>query len=284
MSGLLTGAPVAAAMDGETAARVSALGAKGIVPTLALLRVGDRADVAAYERAATKRAEKLGIETRSVALPENTEQAALICELEKLNADASVHGILMFRPLPGTLDERAACAAISPEKDVDGVTPSSMSRTYSGAGAGYPPCTAQSVMELLRYYGAEPAGKRAAVIGRSLVIGRPVAMLLLAANATVTLCHSQTAELPSVTREADVVVAAIGCGESLGAEFFRAGQTVIDVGVNRSETKGKLVGDVDFDAVEPVVGAITPVPGGVGSVTTAVLCRHVVEAAERAGV
>jgi methylenetetrahydrofolate dehydrogenase (NADP+)/methenyltetrahydrofolate cyclohydrolase len=282
MSEILRGAPAAAALDEETTSRAIMLRVKGVVPTLAILRVGERADDVSYERAAIKRAAKVGVETKNIVLSKNTSQDMLFEEIEKLNADKSVHGVLMFRPLPNTIDEYAACAALTPEKDVDGISFKSMAQLYSGIGAGYAPCTAQSVMELLKYYAVELSGKRAVIVGRSLVIGRPVAMLLMEANATVTLCHSKTARLQEVMREADIVVAALGRAEMLGAEYFRTGQTVIDVGVNWSEKKQKFVGDVDFDAVLPKVRAITPVPGGVGSVTTAVLCRHIVEAAERA--
>ncbi len=281
MSEILRGAPAAAALDEETIRRVNILQAKGVVPKLATLRVGERADDISYERAAVKRAGKVGVATKNIVLSADTSQDMLLKEIEKLNTDESVHGVLMFRPLPKTIQEHEACAALCPEKDIDGITLMSMAGLYSGTGAGFAPCTAQSVMELLKYYGVKLQGKRAVVIGRSLVIGRPVAMLLMAANATVTICHSKTENLKEITQDADIVVAALGRAEILGAEYFRAGQTVIDVGVNWSDKKQKLVGDIEFDAVSPMVSAITPVPGGVGSVTTAVLCRHVTEAAER---
>lgn len=281
MSKILRGAPAAAALDEETIRRVNILQAKGVVPKLATLRVGERADDISYERAAIKRAAKVGVATKNIVLPEDTSQDMLLKEIEKLNIDESVHGVLMFRPLPKTIHEHEACAALSPEKDIDGITLMSMAGLYSGTGAGFAPCTAQSVMELLKYYETELQGKRTVIVGRSLVIGKPVAMLLMAANATVTICHSKTENLKEIAQDADIVVAALGRAEMLGAEYFRAGQTVIDVGVNWSEKKQKLVGDIEFDRVSPMVSAITPVPGGVGSVTTAVLCRHVVEAAER---
>ncbi len=187
MSEILRGAPAAAALDEETTSRASMLRVKGVVPTLAILRVGERADDVSYERAAIKRASKVGVETKNIVLSKNTSQDTLFEEIEKLNADKSVHGVLMFRPLPNTIDEYAACAALTPEKDVDGISFKSMAQLYSGIGAGYAPCTAQSVMELLKYYAVELSGKRAVIVGRSLVIGRPVAMLLMEANATVTL-------------------------------------------------------------------------------------------------
>lgn len=204
--------------------------------------------------------------------------------IEKLNADEKVHGVLMLRPLPKTLDEKAACAALDPKKDVDGVTATSMAGVYSGSGEGFPPCTAQSCMELLNYYGVNLTGKRAVVIGRSLVIGKPVAMLLTATDATVTVCHTKTADTPSLARHADILVVAVGRAESIGTECFHSGQTVIDVGISWSEEKQKLVGDVNFEAALPVVSAITPVPAGVGSVTTAVLAAQVVRAAGRAAI
>lgn len=278
---ILKGAPVAAALDEKTKTKVLALEQKGICPCLAILRVGERPDDMAYERAAVKRCEKVGVQVRRIILPEDVSQAELISEIEKLNADSGVHGVLMFRPLPKSLDEKAACLALDPRKDIDGITVGSMSRVFSGSGDGFSPCTAQSVMEILNYYGVEISGRRAAVIGRSLVIGRPAAMLLMAANATVTICHSKTEDMPSVVRDADIVVAAIGKGEAIGAEYLRAGQTVIDVGMNWSEEKQKFVGDVRLDEAEQTVRAVTPVPGGVGSVTTSVLVSHVVEVADR---
>lgn len=278
---ILKGAPVAAALDEKTKTKVLALEQKGICPRLAILRVGERPDDMAYERAAVKRCEKVGVQVRRIILPEDVSQAELISEIEKLNADSGVHGVLMFRPLPKSLDEKAACLALDPRKDIDGITVGSMSRVFSGSGDGFSPCTAQSVMEILNYYGVEISGRRATVIGRSLVIGRPAAMLLMAANATVTICHSKTEDMPSVVRDADIVVAAIGKGEAIGAEHLRAGQTVIDVGMNWSEEKQKFVGDVRLDEAEQTVRAVTPVPGGVGSVTTSVLVSHVVEVADR---
>lgn len=276
---ILKGAPVAAALDERTRCAAAALAEKGITPCLAILRVGEKENDLSYERGALKRCEKVGVCVRQVVLPEAVTNSALLNEIHKLNKDPAVHGILMFRPLPRGLDEKAACATIDARKDVDGVTAGSMARVYSGAGTGFAPCTAQSVMELLSHYGVETVGRRAAVIGRSLVIGRPVAMLLMAANATVTLCHTKTRDMPQIVRAADIVVVAAGRGESIGAEYFRPGQTVVDVGINWSEEKNKLVGDVCFDAAQEAASAVTPVPGGVGSVTTAVLAAHVVEAA-----
>ena len=281
MAEILKGAPAAAALDEKTIALVEELKSKGVNPTLAILRVGEDDGALSYERGALKRCDKVGVAVKQVILPADVSQEELMRNIEMLNNDASVHGILMFRPLPKTLDEAAACAALDPKKDVDGITAGSSARIYSGSGDGFPPCTAQSCMEILKHYGVDPAGKRAAVIGRSLVIGRPVSMLLMAANATVTMCHTKTVNMPKITRTADIVVVAAGKAEAITADYFSEGQTVIDVGINWSEKKNKLVGDVDFENVEPIVSAITPVPAGVGSVTTAVLVSHVAEAAAR---
>ena len=280
MAEILKGAPVAAALTDELAARCAALKARGIAPALAIIRVGERADDVAYERGAIKRCEKVGIAVRQYLLPADTKQDELLRAIDGINADEGIHGCLMFRPLPRHLDEREICEALDVSKDVDCMTERSLAGVFTGAGRGFAPCTAQSVMELLRHYGINPARKRAVVVGRSLVIGRPVAMLLLAANATVTVCHSRTNRLEEFTRGADIVVAALGRARALDEDYFEPGQIVIDVGINDAGD-GTLVGDVDFDSVEPLVDAITPVPAGVGSVTTSVLCAHVIEAAER---
>ena len=281
MAEILKGAPAAAALDENTIALVEELKSKGVHPTLAILRVGEDDGALSYERGALKRCDKVGVAVKQVILPADVSQDELMSNIEMLNKDDSVHGVLMFRPLPKTLDEATACAALDPKKDVDGITAGSSARIYSGSGDGFPPCTAQSCMEILKHYGVDPAGKRAVVIGRSLVIGRPVSMLLMAANATVTMCHTKTVNMPEITRTADIVVVAAGKAEAITADYFSEGQTVIDVGINWSEKKNKLVGDVDFENVEPVVSSITPVPAGVGSVTTAVLVSHVAEAAAR---
>ena len=282
MATLLKGAPVAAALNEKTAAEAAALREKGIVPTLAIVRVGERDGDLSYEKGATNRCRQLGCEAESIHLPEDVSPERFFAALDAVNRDGQYHGILLLRPLPEQLGDARARSAIAPEKDVDGCTDGSLAGVFANTAVGFPPCTARAAMEILRYYGVDPAGKRAVVIGRSLVIGRPVAMLLLHANATVTVCHTRTADLPSVTREADVVIAASGQMESLGAAYFRPGQTVIDVGIGWNARKGKLCGDVRFEEVAPLVEAITPVPGGVGAVTTGVLASQVVEAAKRA--
>ena len=282
MAKLLKGAPVAARLTEETAARAAELGSRGIVPTLCLIRVGERADDLSYERGLLKRAASAGVDVRKVVLDPTCSQGELMAAIFTANEDPAVHGILMFRPLPASLDEVAACEAIAPEKDVDCLTSASLAGVFTGSGEGYAPCTADAVMHLLSAAGVSLEGARVTVVGRSLVIGRPVAMMLQAANATVTMCHSKTRDLAECCREADVLVVACGRARMVGADCVRAGQVVVDVGINWDENAGRLVGDVDFDAVEPIVDAITPVPGGVGSLTTAVLMKHVVQAAERA--
>lgn len=281
MTELLRGAPVAAAITEEVAARVASLAERGVAPALAILRVGERPDDLSYERAAAKRCERVGIAVRRLAFPEDVRTEVLLDAVRRVNEDASIHGCLVMRPLPAHVDEAAVCAALDPAKDVDGVTAGSLYGVFAGQGVGFPPCTAQAVLALLDHYGVRLSGARAVVVGRSLVIGRPVALMLLARDATVTLCHTRTADLAAELRRADVIVVAAGHAATVGADALRPGQVVVDVGINWDESSQSLVGDVDFAAADGVVRAITPVPGGVGSVTTAILARHVAEAAER---
>ncbi|MDD6094872.1 MAG: bifunctional 5,10-methylenetetrahydrofolate dehydrogenase/5,10-methenyltetrahydrofolate cyclohydrolase [Clostridia bacterium] len=281
MAELLKGAAVAAAINEKLTERVKALGEKGVTPTLAILRVGEREDDLSYERGAVKRCSQVGVEVKKVVLPEDVDEKTFFAALDELNRDGGVHGILMFRPLPKHIDGEKARKMLCPEKDVDGCTDMSLAGVFANSSLGFAPCTAQAAMEILHYYGIDVKGKKAAVVGRSLVIGRPVAMMLMHENATVTVCHTKTEDIPSVTREADIIIAAAGVMEMIGAEYVRPGQTVIDVGISWNEEKGKLCGDVKFEEAEPIVSAITPVPGGVGAVTTSVLVSHVVDAAER---
>ena len=281
MSMLLRGAPAAAALNEKTAQLVSELREKGIVPTLAIVRLGAREDDLSYERGAVKRCAAVGIETRCISLPVDVSGEELERTLRSLSAEETVHGILLLRPLPPALDETRILRAIAPEKDVDGATEASLATVYAGAGEGFAPCTAQAVLELLDYYEIPIEGKRAVILGRSLVVGRPAAMLLLHRGATVTLCHSKTENAALLAREADILVAATGRRESIGAAYFSAGQTVIDVGIHYNNETQKLCGDVVFAEAESVVRAVTPVPGGVGALTTAVLAAHTAKAAAR---
>jgi methylenetetrahydrofolate dehydrogenase (NADP+)/methenyltetrahydrofolate cyclohydrolase len=280
MAEILKGKPVADAMNEELAPRIEALKDAGITPTLAIIRVGERDDDLSYERGATKRCETLGLGLKKFVLDAECTQDELMAAINEVNTDPSIHGCLMFRPLPKSLDERAACEALDPAKDVDGITAISLSTVYGGAGAGFAPCTAQAVVEILDYYGVNLTGKRVTVVGRSLVVGKPAAMLLDRKNATVTMCNSRTQNLPDLCREAEVLVVAMGKRGAIGGDCFRPGQIVVDVGIHVNE-KGKLCGDVRTDEAQGIAAAITPVPGGVGAVTTAVLVRNVVRSAAR---
>lgn len=293
MAKILSGKAVADALCTELAVRVDRLWDKGVMPTLALVRVGEDPSDLSYEAGILKRAEKIGVALRRVILPENAEKAALLSAIDMLNADDAVHGVLLFRPLPPHLkaDGPDIYSRLDPKKDVDGMTPLSRAGVYSGRNDfGYPPCTPAACTELLDHYGYACEGKHAVVLGRSGVVGRPAALMLLHRSATVTVCHSKTVGLPAICRSADLIVAATGVLRLLNADCVRPGQTVVDVSTVWDETKpnakgglGAFAGDADFDAVEPIVDAITPVPGGVGAVTTTVLMKHVIEAAERGG-
>ena len=280
----LLGKPVIDAIAADVRPRVETLAVRGVTPTLAIVRVGERPDDLSYERTALKRAEGLGIAVRRIELSQGVSQSELMAAISRVNVDEGIHGCLMFRPLPAPLDEEAACDALDPRKDVDGIGLGSLAHVFSGRGKGFAPCTAAACIEMLDHYGVDLAGKHAVVVGRSLVIGRPVAMLLLERHATVTLCHSRTENLAAAMRDADIVVLATGRARAYGAECFREGQSILDVGINFDED-GVMCGDADFEAVPAVLGesgAITPVPRGIGGVTTSVLMKHVVEAAEAA--
>ena len=281
MAELLKGADVVAALAEKMTKEIEELKGKGIAPTLAILRVGERPDDISYEKGATKRCESVGVSVKSIVLPNDVTQDMLMKSVETLNADDSVHGVLIFRPLPKHLDESAVCAALKPEKDIDGITEGSLAGVFTGSGKGFAPCTAQACMEILDFYNIDCKGKRAVVVGRSLVVGKPAALMLMGRHATVTVCHTRTVDMPAVARNAEILIVAAGKMESLTKEYFSPGQIVIDVGINWNEIKGKLCGDVKFDDAEPIVAAITPVPGGVGTVTTSVLVSHVVEAAKK---
>ena len=281
MAMLLKGAPAAAALNEKTAARAAELTASGVQPTLAVVRVGARDDDLAYERGVLARCGKLGIAVRPFVLDAGAPQAELLAVLDEINRDSGIHGCLLFRPLPAQMDDRAVRAALDPAKDVDGITDAALAGVFTGSGAGYPPCTAQACVEILEHYGIPLEGRRVTVVGRSLVVGKPAAMLLDRKNATVTLCNSRTRDLPALCRQAEVLVVAMGRRGAIGAGCFAPGQVVVDVGIHTGED-GRLCGDVRFEEAEPVVAAITPVPGGVGAMTTSVLAAHVVAAAARA--
>ena len=281
MATIWKGAEVNSGLNARIMKDVEALKARGITPTLAIVRVGERPDDLSYERGAVKRAEALGVAVAKCALPVDVTQEVLLQVIRDINVDSKIHGVLLFRPLPKHLDEALICNTLVPEKDIDGITELSLAGVFAGKPLGFAPCTPSACIEILDHFGVDCTGKKAVVIGRSLVVGKPVAMMLVKKNATVTICHTRTADLPAVCREADILIAAAGKAGMVGADFVRPGQLVIDVGINWNEQEQKLCGDVDFEAVSPIVGAITPVPGVVGTVTTSVLIGHVVEAAKR---
>ena len=280
MAIILSGSPVAQTILTALRPRVSCLREVGIMPTLAILRVGEKADDLAYERGLMKRCSAVGIDVKSTFMPQDCTTDELISEIRRINEDNSVHGCLLLRPLPKQLDTQSICAILSPRKDVDGMTPASLGGVFMHSGVGYAPGAAQACMELLDYYGIDPTGMNAVVIGRSLVLGKPVAMLLQDRSATVTMCHTKTRDLAGICAKADILVAAAGCADLINKDYVNYSQTVIDAGIN-TRSDGSLCGDADFAAVEPLVRAITPVPNGVGAVTTAVLCARVVDAAEK---
>lgn len=278
----LRGAPAAKELTAQVAARAQAvLNAFGRKPTLALVRVGAREDDLAYERAALKRAEKCQVEVRVIELPATATQAELNAVMQQISGDSLIDGCLLFRPLPGQLDEAQAYSFLSAVKDVDGATQSSLLWSLAGVGEGFVPCTAEAVVRILDYYELPLEGANVCMVGRSLVIGKPAAMQLLARGASVDLCHSKTRNLAAHTRAADIVVVATGHPHTLTAQHVRAGQTIVDVGINEDAATGALIGDADTSAIAPLVFALTPVPGGVGALTAAILCDHVVCAAEK---
>ncbi|NLB50653.1 MAG: bifunctional 5,10-methylenetetrahydrofolate dehydrogenase/5,10-methenyltetrahydrofolate cyclohydrolase [Clostridiaceae bacterium] len=280
MANILLGKDVADQMTAELIERVATLRDKGIEPTLAIVRVGEQGDDIAYERGALKRAERVGVRVLVRAFPGNVDQDLLKNEIQQINQDDSLHGCLLFRPLPSHLDEKEICDTLLAEKDVDGISSASMAGLFAGSGEVFAPCTAEATLAMLKHNRIPIKGAKATVIGRSLVIGKPVAMMLLAEHATVTICHTRTLDLGEVTRQSDLIIACAGKAEMVTADMVAPGQTVIDVGINVTED-GRLAGDVAFDQVEPIVANISPVPRGVGSVTTTILMQHVVEAAER---
>ena len=289
MAKRLLGKEVNEALVASLQTRTAALREKGITPCLGIIRLGENPSDLSYEKGATKRAEEVGVAVKNYILPESATKEEVLAVIDEVNADASVHGVLMFRPLPKHLkaDQDEICNRLAPCKDVDSMTHMSNAGVFEGQDLGYAPCTPAACMEILDHYGIDCKGKNAVVIGRSLVVGKPAAMMLMAKNATVTVCHTRTVNTAEICRNADIIVTAAGVLNSLTKDFVREGQIVIDVSMNwnpeKITTKGKggMSGDCVFEEVEPIVEAITPVPGGVGAVTTSVLMKHVVEAAEK---
>lgn len=281
MAKLLTGAPVAAAMVEGLRPRAKHLKERGLPPTLAIVRVGANPDALSYERGILRRFDNVGIDVVPFLFPESVTREELLDAIYRINEDSSIHGCLIFRPLPRHMDEIEICEVLSPEKDVDGITAASLAGLFTNRGVGFPPCTAQACMALLDHYHIPLSGQTVAVVGRSLVVGRPLSMLLMHRNATVTLCHTGTRNIPEICRRADILVASAGKANMLDSSYVTAGQVVLDVGINAT-ADGKLCGDVDVSSVSSTVSYLTPVPGGIGAITTAVLASHVIKAAETA--
>ena len=290
MAKRLLGKEVNEALVAKLLERSTALCEKGVVPTLGIVRVGANPSDLSYEKGATTKGEQVGVAVKKFELPEDATKEEVLAMIDQVNADDSIHGVLMFRPLPKHLknDQNEICNRLDPKKDVDCMTHLSNAGVFEGRkDLGYAPCTPAACMEILDHYGIDCKGKKAVVIGRSLVVGKPAAMMLMDKNATVTICHTKTVDTASIAREADIIISAAGVLKSLTKDYVRPGQVVIDVSMNwdaekvTSKGKGGMSGDAVFEEVEPIVDAITPVPGGVGAVTTSVLMKHVVEAAER---
>jgi methylenetetrahydrofolate dehydrogenase (NADP+)/methenyltetrahydrofolate cyclohydrolase len=280
MAVLMKGSEVIASMKENILKEVEALKAQGVAPCLAIIRLGERPDDLAYERGAVKRCEGLGVACRVMEYDQGISQERLVEELRRINSDPEIHGILIFRPLPAHIDEKAIQYEIDPDKDIDCLSPVNLAKVFAGDTTGFAPCTPEAVMHMLRHYNIDLNGKRVTLIGRSLVVGKPLAMLLIKENATVTVCHTRTRDLDSICRTAEVLIAAAGKAKMVKDSFVSEGQTVVDVGINLDE-EGNLCGDVDFEAAEKKAGCISPVPGGVGTVTASVLAWHVVLAARR---
>lgn len=280
MTRILHSKPVTDAIAADLEHRVERLHILGIDPTLAIVRVGSRPDDLSYERTANRRAKALGLSTCVYEMDEKVSQERLLLRIRRINADSSVHGCLIFRPLPSSMEDKLVCDELAMGKDVDGVSTASLGAVFTDANEGFAPCTAEACVKTLDFYEIPIEGKHVVVVGRSLVVGKPVAMLLLRRNASVTICHSRTDDLAEIMRTADIVICATGRARAYDASYFRPGQTVLDVGIN-FDAEGNLCGDVDYDSVAPIVDAITPVPGGLGSVTTSITMEHTVFAAER---
>lgn len=274
---ILKGLPVANAINEKLIEEVKTMEKK---PHLAIIRVGERPDDMSYERGATKKMDKVGFECTSYTFPADIDNDTFQKEFDKINEDDNIDGILLLRPLPKHLDEKAVENRIDPCKDLDGISPVNLAKVYAGDESGFAPCTAEAVIEMLDFAGINLTGKRVTVVGRSLVIGKPVAMMLMKKNATVTVCHTRTVDMAGTCRNAEIVVAAAGVAKMIDKNYINKDAVVIDVGINVDE-EGNLCGDVNFDEVSRLASVITPVPGGVGSVTTSVLAKHLMKAAKK---
>ncbi len=275
---ILKGAEVVSAMKNRMLTDAQELNKKGIMPGLAIIRLGSKPDDLSYERGAIKRCEGLGISCKVFEFSEAVAQEDLVTQIQNINTDNSIHGILIFRPLPKHIDKSLIKCSIDPLKDIDCLNPVNVAKVFEGDETGFAPCTPEAVMEILKHYQIDLSKKRAVVIGRSLVVGKPLAMMLLKEHATVTICHTRTQNIEQICKQADIIIAAAGKAKMVTDAFVSKGQIIIDVGINIDE-EGNLCGDVDFEKVETCAGYITPVPGGVGTVTTSVLAKHVIQSA-----
>ena len=273
------GMPAVKAMAEDFKSRVAQLKDRGVYPKLAVVRVGEREDDIAYERGIMKRFGAVEAEVEVIKLPLDIDETSFEQTIERLNDDDKVHGILVFRPLPKQLSDDRLKELIRPDKDVDSISMVNAAKVFAGDSTGYAPCTAQAVMELLEHYKVDLTGKRVVIVGRSLVVGKPLAMLMLGKNATVTVCHTRTKNIEEECRRADILVACAGSAKMIKTAYTNQGQIVVDVGINFVD--GVMCGDVDYAEVAENVAAITPVPGGVGTVTTSVLLKHTLESAQR---
>lgn len=281
MAEVLKGKPVADAIKAELTQKVATLKGKGIIPKLGIIRVGARPDDLFYEGGAKKTCTAVGMDSEVFEYPEDIDQVSFEKAVVEVGAKKDINGILMFSPLPKTLDERKIRSLIPVEKDVDCLTIGGAAKVFTDDPTGFAPCTPTACMEMLHHYNIPIKGKKCVVVGRSLVVGKPMAMLLLREHGTVTICHSRTENLPEVCKDAQILIAAVGRAKMVKADFVKPGQIVIDVGINADpDNPGKYCGDVDFSSAEPIVEKISPVPAGVGSVTTTVLCKHTILACE----
>ena len=275
---LIKGAPVSAKIKEEVGAMLEKI--NGPAPKLAIVRVGENPDDMSYERGAVKKMDAFGLRSQCYTFPADITDEDFKKEFTAINADTDVSGILLLRPLPKQICEKDIEAMIDPKKDLDGISPVNIAKVFSGDPTGFAPCTPEAVIEVLKAYNIPMEGKRAVIVGRSMVVGRPLSMLLLKENATVTICHTRTKDLPGTCQQAEILVAAAGKAKMLDDSYVGENTTVIDVGINVDEN-GKLCGDAAVDTLEGKSGKLTPVPGGVGAVTTAVLAKHLVQAALR---
>lgn len=281
MTRILKGKQVADAINQKSIASNERLRQHNITPTLAIFRVGENEADISYEKSAIKKCNEVGVEVIVNTFDLNVSEKEFYKKLDEANNDNSIHGILVFRPLPKQFNDNHLRNYINPDKDIDGCSNDSLAGIFINQRIGFVPCTSQSAIEILDYYGIDIQGKNVVVIGRSLVIGKPVSMLLLNRNATVTICHSKTKDIANIASKADILISAIGKSEIIDRSYTNEKQTIIDIGISWNEKKQKICGDVDYDSVVDYVDAITPVPGGVGSVTSAVLANHVIQAALR---